>query len=128
MVAKIVVRYADGRVAKGTTGDLATNKVLFHLTEAGSGRQFEINIAELKAIFFVKDFEGSPEYRERLDTERVGLGRKIRVCFQDGETLVGYTQGFSPTRATFIVFPCDHDSNNEKVFVVTAAASRVEFL
>ncbi|TGU71480.1 hypothetical protein E4633_14270 [Geomonas terrae] len=128
MIAKIVVRYADGRLAKGTTEDLAANKELFHLTESGSGKRHEINVGALKAIFFVKSFEGKSEYQERLDVERVGMGKKIRVSFKDGETLIGYTQGFSPARATFIVFPCDPDSNNEKVFVITQAASNIEFI
>ncbi|QXE92722.1 DUF6982 domain-containing protein [Geomonas subterranea] len=128
MIAKIVVRYADGKVVKGTTGDLAANKMLFHLTEAETGKQYEVSVDSLKAIFFVKSFQGDPQYQERLDVERVGLGKKIKVSFKDGETLVGYTQGFSPARATFIVFPCDPDSNNEKVFVVTAAAAKVEFI
>ncbi|GFO65090.1 DUF6982 domain-containing protein [Geomonas paludis] len=128
MIAKIVVRYADGRVVKGTTEDLAANKMLFHLAEAETGKRYEVNVADLKAIFFVKNFQGNSEYQEQLDVERVGLGKKIRICFKDGETLVGYTQGFSPARATFIVFPCDPDSNNEKVFVVTAAADKVEFV
>ncbi|MBU5638972.1 hypothetical protein KOM00_19820 [Geomonas sp. Red69] len=128
MIAKIVVRYADGRVVKGTTEDLAANKGLFHLTEADTGKRYEVNVEQLKAIFFVKNFQGNSEYQERLDVERVGLGKKIKVSFKDGETLVGYTQGFSPARATFIVFPCDPESNNEKVFVVTAAAGKVEFV
>lgn len=128
MIAKIVVRFADGRVVKGTTEDLAANKALFHLTEAETGKRYEVNTEELKAIFFVKSFEGRAEYHEKQDVERVGLGKKIRVSFKDGETVVGYTQGFSPARATFIVFPCDPDSNNEKVFVVTAATAKVEFI
>lgn len=128
MINKIVVRFADGRVAKGTTEDLATNKVLFRLTEAETGNRMEINIDCLKAIFFVKTFDGRPEYSEKHDVERFGLGKKIKVSFSDGETLVGYTQGFSPTRASFIVFPCDPDGNNEKVFVITAAAKKVEFI
>lgn len=128
MIARIVVRYADGKVVKGTTEDLAANKMLFHLTEAETAKRYEVSVEQLKAIFFVKSFQGNNEYQERLDVERVGLGKKIKVCFKDGETLVGYTQGFSPARATFIVFPCDPDSNNEKVFVVTAATERVEFV
>ncbi|MBU5612940.1 DUF6982 domain-containing protein [Geomonas azotofigens] len=128
MIAKIVVRYADGRVVKGTTEDLAANKTLFHLTEVETGKRYEVNVEELKAIFFVKSFQGNAEHQERLDVERVGLGKKIKVSFKDGETLVGYTQGFSPARATFIVFPCDPASNNERVFVVTAAAGNVEFV
>jgi len=75
----------------------------------------------------VKSFEGNPAYQEKTDIERVGLGKKIKVLFKDGETLVGYTQGYTPNRDIFIVFPADPDSNNEKVFVVTKSTNSVSF-
>ena len=128
MLNKIVVRYADGRVAKGTTENFFPNKLTFHLTQSGSGDRQEISVTDLKAIFFVKSFDGNPGHDERYDVERVGLGKKIKVEFMDGETLVGYTPGFSPERASFIVFPCDPDSNNEKAFVITAATKKVQFI
>lgn len=128
MVNKIVVRYADGKVAKGTTENFFPNKHVFHITETGSGNRYEIDVNTLKAIFFVKSFDGNRQYDEKLDAQRVGLGKKIQVLFKDGETLVGYTQGYSPDRASFIVFPCDPESNNEKVFVITAATSKVQFI
>ena len=128
MLNKIVVRYADGRIAKGTTENFFPNKSTFHLTASGSGERQEINVTDLKAIFFVKSFDGNPGHDEKLDVERVGLGKKLMVEFMDGETVVGYTQGFSPDRASFIVFPCDPESNNEKVFVVTAATKKVHFI
>lgn len=128
MLNKIVVRYADGRIVKGTTENFFPNKLTFHLTAIGSGDRQEINVTDLKAIFFVKSFEGHPDYQEKLDVERVGLGKKIKVEFMDGETLVGYTQGFSPERASFIIFPCDPESNNERAFVITAATRKVHFI
>lgn len=128
MLNKIVVRYADGRIAKGTTENFFPNKALFHLTENGTGVRQEISVHDLKAIFFVKSFDGNSQYQEKLDVERVGLGKKIEVVFKDGERLVGYTQGFTPDRPSFILFPCDPDSNNDKVFVVTAATTKVRFV
>jgi len=128
MQNKIIVRFADGRILKGTTADLFPNKAVFHLKEHGSGAQHEINISVLKAVYFVKTFEGNPDYHDRNDIERVGMGKKIEVCFKDGEKLVGYTQGYTPGREIFIVFPSDPESNNEKVFVITKETTKVTFV
>ena len=124
---KIVVRFADGRIKKGTTADFSPNKTTFHLTDRETGTNEEININVLKAVFFVKCFDGNAVYEEKSDVRRVGLGKEITVQFNDGEVLIGYTQGFSPSRPSFIVFPSDPDSNNQKVFVVTAATKNVKF-
>jgi hypothetical protein len=60
--------------------------------------------------------------------ERRGFGRKMRVLFRDGETIIGYTQGFSPARQGFILFPGDPGSNNDRIFIVTAATEEINFL
>lgn len=127
MQNKIIVRFTDGKILKGTTSDLLPNKSVFHLNENDTGDILKIDIVQLKAIYFVKSFEGNKDYQEKSDVERVGLGKKITVSFKDGETLVGYTQGYSANRSLFIVFPCDPASNNEKVFVVTGATDKVAF-
>ena len=128
MQNQIIVRFTDGKILKGTTADLFPNKTVFHLKDKDSGSTLEIDIFYLKAIYFVKSFEGNSGYQEKDDIERVGLGKKIKVHFKDGETLIGYTQGYSPNRDIFIVFPADPDSNNEKAFVVTKATSKVSFM
>jgi len=128
MQNRIIVRFTDGKIQKGTTVDLLPNKSVFHLNENETGAIHKIDIVNLKAIYFVKSFGGNKDYQDKNDIERVGLGKKIRVSFKDGETLVGYTQGYSANRSLFIVFPCDPDSNNEKVFVVTGATDNVAFV
>lgn len=128
MQNRIIVRFSDGKILKGTTADLFPNKAVFHLKDKENGSIQEIDIFNLKAVYFVKCFDGNPGYQERDDIERVGLGKKIKVQFKDGEILIGYTQGYSPNRDIFIVFPSDPDSNNEKVFVVTNATGMVSFM
>ena len=128
MLNKIIIRYADGLICKGTTEDFFPNKDLFHMSDKDKGGHHEIKIRDLKAVFFVKTFEGNPDYHERLDIERVGLGKKIMVHFKDNEKMIGYTLGYSPTRTGFILFPADPDSNNEKVFVVIDATRDIYFL
>lgn len=127
MQFQVVVHYADGRLLKGHATDFFPNKATFHLAQRGSEETREIDIAELKAIFFVKTFDGNPTHHERKDLERAGMGKRIQINFKDGEVLIGYTSGYSPERAGFFVFPADPESNNEKVFVVTAATQNVSF-
>ena len=69
----------------------------------------EVRTAELKAVFFVKDFAGNPEYKhfEEFDASTPAIGRRIKVLFSDGELLVGTTQGYQLGRAGFFVTPAD---------------------
>ena len=130
---KVVVRFADGRMMKGTAADFFPGKDLFHVSPVGdpegAGPE-EVRVAELKAVFFVKDLAGNPDYSEQLgfDSLRPALGRRIKVVFTDGEVIVGTTTGYRPARPGFFVEPADPGSNNERCYVVTAATREVSFV
>ncbi len=131
---KIVVHYQDGRILRGFTGDFLATKPAFHLTPADapqSSKPTEVLVADLKAIFFVKDLAGIPKPRTRrqeFDPGKSFVGRKIRVVFKDQEILVGTTQGYDPGRPGFFVIPVDDKGNNERVFVVMGATRKVSFI
>lgn len=129
---KIVVHYQDSRILKGFTRDFLPNKDLFHLIpqDAPESRPLEVRILELKAVFFVKDFTGKPEYNDRkeFNPAKPVIGRRIRVVFKDGEIIVGTTQGYEPARPGFFIIPVDPQSNNERIFVVSAATQEVSFV
>jgi hypothetical protein len=127
MVNKVVLQFVGGKILKGTTEDFFPNKETFHLKDNETGANTQINFPNLKAVFFVKSFTGNPAYQEKTDVERAGFGKKIRVVFNDGETQIGYTQGFAPNRPGFFVFPADPDSNNERIFVITRSTREVQF-
>ena len=124
----VVAHYADGRILKGYALDFFPNKASFHLEREGSGESTEVQIGHLKGLFFVKTFQGDSRATRRVDGDRVGMGRKIRIEFEDGETMLGYTSGYSAARTGFFIFPIDPDDNNEKVYVITAATRSVEFV
>jgi hypothetical protein len=128
MQNKVVLRYLDGRIQKGTTEDFSPVKETFHVKDSESGVSEAVTFAALKAVFFVKTFAGNAGYQERSDAERTGFGKKIRVTYRDGETQIGYTQGFAPNRPGFFIFPCDAECNNERIFVITRATQNVQFL
>lgn len=124
---KIVVRYKDGNIIKGQTADFFPNKALFHI-ETINGEVREVNMENLKAIFFVKDFEGNKQYKEYYNEHIAGGGRKIKVQYQDGEEIIGYTLGYSPERQGFFMIPADSDGNNERIFIVKSATKNIEFI
>jgi hypothetical protein len=131
---KVVVRFRDGRLLKGFASDFFPTKDLFHLSLLDSPpgtKPVRVQLAELKAIFFVRDL--ASKARPRRDARELGpslpgAGRRIRVVFADGEILVGTTQGYQPGRVGFFVVPADRESNNERCFVIASAAQQVSFL
>lgn len=130
---KIVARFQNGNLIKGVTNDFLPAKDRFHVVPVEStagAKPLEILVADLKALFFIKDFAGHPEYKEtdRFDPTKPIAGRKIRVLFKDGEVMVGATQGYQPGRPGFFLTPADPKSNNDRCFVVTAATQEVSFL
>ncbi|UCD34724.1 MAG: hypothetical protein JSU90_10600 [Nitrospiraceae bacterium] len=124
---KVVVRYKDGTLEKGHAIDFFPNKVVFHL-EHDDGTTEEIQTEKLKAIFFVKDFIGDKQHEKMYRDMIPGGGRKMQVTFLDGETIIGYSQGYSPDRRGFFVIPADKDDNNERIYVVVSATQTVTFL
>ena len=130
---RIVAHFLDGQILKGFTNDFLPTRDHFHLTGEGQpsgAKPREVRCAELKALFFVKTFEGDPRHHELTDPAagKLAPGRRIRVVFQDGEVLVGTTQGYDRSRPGFFVVPVDPQSNNERCFVVAAATREVSFL
>jgi hypothetical protein len=128
MSNKIVVHYADGRILKGECNDFFPGRESFHLRDLASSQVTEVQIADLKAVFFVKSLTGDKTHDDRTDVERPGFGKRIKVRFKDGETIHGYTSGYSADRPAFFLFPADPDSNNEKIFVLSAETTEVSFL
>jgi hypothetical protein len=130
---KVVARFADGRMVKGNTRDFVIGKESFHLEVQGaplSSKPVLLQIKELKALFFVKDFQGKPQYkpRQEFDAGKPVVGRKIRVLFNDGEEMVGTTNGYQPGRPAFFMFPADQNSNTLRCLVVTASTREITFL
>ena len=125
---QVVARFQDGTLLRGSTGNFRPNAPRFHIRLRDTNEVVEVEAASLKALFFVRDLDGNPDGRGREDVDRVGLGRKVRVEFADGEVMHGYTTGYSPARAAFWVTPADPESNNDRAYVVAAATTGVEFL
>ena len=128
---KVVVRFQDGTLIKGYTHDFFPYKEVFHVTTAqGDGDPKEVHVSKLKAVFFVKSFEGSKDHRKAddpvvMDSLKKTPGFKLKIRFLDGEEMYVLTQGYDPARKGFFVYSKDVESNWERAYVVKGATKEV---
>ena len=129
---KVVVRRLDHGLIKGfvdSTSYLRPNGIQMLDRE---GRTLVIPLAEIKGVFFVKDFDGNPQRSERkLFQSRPRLaGLWVQMTFNDKEVL----EGLLPSNLVelnpegFLVTPADLYSNNLKVFVPRTALKGINVL
>jgi hypothetical protein len=126
--AKVVARYRDGHILKGHTQSFDPNRPDFRLQVLGAdpaAAPETVLIADLKAVFFVRDFEGDKAYNEAKAFEKRPAGRIVEVTFLDGERLVGTSLTLDSSRPGFFLFPADPHSNNERIWVVRASTTKV---
>jgi PilZ domain len=128
---KIVVRHADGKILKGYTQDFHPSRPQFSLWPSINATPKErtvVPVRQLKAVFFVRDFNGDPKYQERKSFAVRGQGRRVEVTFTDAETILGTTLSYRPDSQGFFVSPADPSGNNIRIYVVSKAVRRVRFL
>ncbi len=129
MTNRVVIRYADGRIIKGQTNDFFPNKPMFHLEINPADKGMEIEIRDLKAVFFVRELSGDSAHRNTNEfPPQTVSGRKVEVTFRDGEVIAGTTLGYDPSRPGFFLVPADPGSNNLRVFVVSRAVGKFRYL
>ena len=132
--AKVVVHFIDDILAKGYVNNFSANRPSFHLYKGITGSSLNqpvlLEMKEIKAIFFVKSFEGNKGYFERkefIEGDRV-LGRRVEVTFIDGEVIRGSTVDYDPLHIGFFLIPVDPNSNNIQIFVVSNAVMKICFI
>jgi hypothetical protein len=126
---KVVARFRDGRLVRGYTADFHPSKPQLHLSaEPHSSDTLFLELSQLKALFFVRDFNGDQMRVDRQEFASAPQGRKVIVTFHDGETLIGSTLGYRGEGEGFFVQPADPRSNNLRVFVAPRATQQVRFL
>lgn len=128
---RVVVRYADGRALKGYA-DLDPEQPTFRVAPLSDPDSDGVEVAmkDLKAVFFVRSFDGDPSHDESKDLyqPRPPDTRKVSVRFRDGEELVGHTRQLDRHRAGLFFVPLDPRSNNLRVFAPFAALTGVRRL
>ena len=142
---KVVAHLSDGSLIKGHTGGLPTTdlEALLNrdailmpaemtLRTAGSREKVTIPLQSLKALFFVKSFEGHVDYKETKFFEghpSIG-GLWVRVRFHDGEIIEGVARNSLHyiLDSGFLLKPPDPHSNNQMVYVVKKSLQEFQVL
>ena len=103
-ISKVVVRFKDGTLKKGSTNDFFPNKAIFHLSSA-TGEMLDIKIEELKAVEYDTVAEGevtdsvtleNSSYKRSIVTKDLGSYKQVTVTISWG------TSGNSVSLDTFI--------------------------
>ena len=124
---RVVAHFKNHKVVKGVTTNFFPNKISFNI-ESPTGEFTKVDMEDLKAVFFTKDFEGNKDHQDDYSHEIPGAGKRMQVEFLDGEVIIGHTLGYSPNRQGFFLTPADVNGNNERIFVVNSSTNAVEFM
>jgi hypothetical protein len=133
-----VVRFNDGSILKGYLKVFSPDIDEVVLREVETDEVHTLRVDDMKAVFFVKSFEGDFDYREKKSYGiRKPTGNRVFVKFKDGERLVGFLDGKVPWEKGFFLsrkendgkgfflLPVDEDTNNIKVFVISSSVDDV---
>jgi len=129
---KVVVRRLDHEVIKGfvdTVSYLRPNSIEMLDRE---GRALTVPLAEIKGVFFVREFDGNPQRSERklFQSRPRTAGLWVQMTFKDKEILEGLLPSnlieLSPQG--FLLTPADLYSNNLRVFVPRDSLSGLSVL
>ncbi len=132
---KVVAHLRGGEILKGFTDSLPNGDVDALLSEdpislpakitlqpPESKKPLSVTIQSLKALFFVKTFEGSKDYKEIkfFHAHPPLAGLWVRVKFDDNEATEGsvHNSRHHLVQPGFFLKPPDPQSNNQVVYVV----------
>ncbi len=129
MAQKVVAHFIDHQVVKGTSVDVDIGRPICHI-RTEDGAVMEVDLAQIKALYFVKDLTGNSAYDENHDPEtgdnRLRGSELIDITFLDGEKLGALTNRFPPRGPRFFVVPMDAKSNNARILVNRDAVATMQ--
>jgi hypothetical protein len=129
MAQKVVAHFIDHAIVKGTSMDVDPGKSRFHVRTEDNQTK-EVDLDQLKALYFVKDFSGKPNYTEAQEAKagdsRLRGSHQVRLTFLDGEQLSGLMNRYPPNRPFFFVLPIDPASNNLRILVNREAVTGMQ--
>ncbi len=131
---KMVIRFKDGTWMKGKSSDFFPSIRLFQLA-CLNGTVVTIDLKDLKAIFFVKSFQGNEHYIYKYEDVILWGINKMKIDFIDHESMIGYAQHYKClshhvyySQYGFFITPADFKGNNNRVFVLNSATEKITFL
>jgi small nuclear ribonucleoprotein (snRNP)-like protein len=124
---QVVVRLKDKTLLKGKISNFSQFDNSFQL-ELLNGDSVTVNIDKIKAMFFVKSFEGNKKHQYEYKDTLLWAGDKMTLTFNDGEKMVGYAQNLDfISNKGFLITPADVNGNNKQVFASKSAIDSMFF-
>jgi len=121
----VVIAHLDGRRSQGYVFDFLPTKDRCRIFPSATAKQEEgqeVNVRQLKAIFFLRD------PADAAPAVAAPGRRKLEVIFSDKERLEGTTEGYSKDRLGFFMVPEDPTGKIMRVFVVNSNVASVKWL
>ena len=130
-MSKVVVGFLTGARTKGYVSDFSSIEDTFDLLpqeDPLQGTAIKVALKDLKAVFFVWEFNGKPEYHDSQHSTVLREVRTIEVTFTDGEKIVGRPEAYNSRQIGFFMFPANPKGNNIRIFVVTRNTRQVRLI
>jgi len=115
---KVVIRYIDGKTIKGYMANFSEKSDNISIREIDSDKAIQVSVDSMKAIFFVRSFEGKRSYNEKkVYGISAKKGSRAFVKFKDAESLVGFLSGDVPWDKKKGFYNIKKPTNNEFMMV-----------
>ncbi|HZI11107.1 MAG TPA: hypothetical protein VE153_12025, partial [Myxococcus sp.] len=113
---RVIIHTIEGQVKRGTIRDADLLDEVISLEQQSGFAPEQISGKRVKAIFFML-----PTGARQPQAE----GQKIRVTFNDGRQVAGFSQDFKNPHPGFFVIPADQRTNTARIFIYRASVQAV---
>jgi hypothetical protein len=113
---RVIIHTVEGQVKRGTLRDVDLLDETIPLEQQTGFAPENIPVKRVKAIFFMLPPTGRQPQPE---------GQKIRITFNDGRQVAGFSNDYKNTRPGFFVVPADNRTNTERIFIYRSSVQAV---
>uniref|UniRef100_UPI003B8326E0 DUF6982 domain-containing protein n=1 Tax=Myxococcus eversor TaxID=2709661 RepID=UPI003B8326E0 len=113
---RVIIHTVEGQVKRGTIRDADLLDEVISLEQQSGYAPEQIPGKRVKAIFFMLAAGARQPQAE---------GQKIRVTFNDGRQVAGFSQDFKGTTPGFFVVPADQRTNTARIFIYRSSVQAV---
>ncbi|HZH03934.1 MAG TPA: hypothetical protein VEY30_09130, partial [Myxococcaceae bacterium] len=105
---RVILHMLEGQVKRGLLRDVDLSLQTIPLETQNSALPENVSAERIKAVFFMLAAGDSPP---------PGAGRKVRVTFQDGRQLSGFSEDFRNSALGFFIIPAETRTNTARIFI-----------
>lgn len=125
----VIGKFRDGRLVSGYTSDFSPSKSYLHVAPRRSSKDREfIELAQLDALFFLRDATDQGHDAERVRETTAPHGRRVALLLPSGERLTGSTLNYSRQSSGVFMYPAENDFGVDRVFVTQSGINNLTFL